>query len=230
MFLMEGGSGDSGEAADTGSAMHKAIALLHKGNSVATSLVGMQERITEYPLADLQDAAAMFLQYSADPRNINADIVLVEEKVEFLIAPSPEDPTGAPIRVEGTLDQVRRENGKLRLWDPKSSKKEPVSLLHAHMYQLAGYCIGASMKLGETVHPGGLILTRMYAKQRNPHWQVTWTFDDIEQILDPLRHVVGLIRSGRPYHVPNENCQWCPQKSPDLCLEPLKLLRRSGVS
>lgn len=228
MFLMDPGGDDGGPAADTGSAMHKAIAMLHKGSTVAESLVIMQERIAEYPLADLQDAAAMFLRYSVDPRNTNAEIVLIEEPVKFQIAPAPEDPTGEPIEVEGTLDQVRREHGKLRLWDPKSSKKDPMQLMFNHMYQLAGYCIGASFKLGETVHPGGLILTRMYEKNKNPHWQVAWTFDDIEQILDPLRHVVALIRSGRPYHVPNENCTYCPQRSPDLCIHPLKVLRRGA--
>lgn len=215
---------EGGEAGDTGSAVHSACKAMHTKLGVAESIAAMQRDVHEYPKADLNDAANMFLAYATDVRNTSAEVVLCEERVDFTIAPAPEDPTQEAIVVTGTVDQVRRMNGRLELWDVKSSKKAGDILLQQHVYQIAAYCIGASVLLKERVHPGGLILTRMYQRGKNPLWKFAWGFDDIEQILRPIQHYVAMVRSGRVWHNPNDNCCWCVARTPDVCLPKLKSL------
>jgi hypothetical protein len=218
---------DHGVAGDTGSAMHKAAAAFHKGKDLAESLGVMQAHTHEYPLADLQDAASLFLTYAQDPRNREATILLCEEKVTFTIAAAPEDPTGEAIVVEGTVDQVRMESGRPRVWDIKTSKKDPTEVRAKTTHQAAAYCIGASMRLNMPVHPGGIIMPRKYrADGSGPvFWHFTFKFEDIEQILLPVRLRVAEIRRKQLYHVPNENCGWCHQRSEEVCLPKLQELR-----
>lgn len=220
---------EGGVAGDTGSAMHKAAAAMHRGKDAAASLEVMQGMVHEYPRADLQDAAAMFLSYTADDRNRTAESLLVEEKIAFQIAAAEDDPTGAPIQVVGTLDQVRLTDGVPHLWDIKTSKKDPLLLLRKHQMQLAAYCVGATIRLGRTVQPGGVLCPRRY-KSSSPStspvfYHAAWTFDDIEQILLPVRRIVAEIRRGVVWHTPNEDCDWCIGRSPDLCLPKLKALK-----
>ena len=218
---------DHGAAGDTGSALHVAAAELHRGRRIPECTAKMVAERSRYPLADVVDATGMFLQYAADERNASADVVLVEKPIAFSIAPAPEDPTGERIYVVGTLDQVRRVGNRLELWDVKSTKKDCATMLWQYSLQAAAYCIGASALLGEYVHPGGCVFTRQYAKGRNAHWPFTWSFVDIEDMLLPVRHAVAAIRSGRLWHMPNDNCCYCPKRTPDVCFPALKEYRRS---
>lgn len=226
MQFLAPSEGESGEAADTGSACHAAVATFHRKKGVAEALQIMREKLKEYPRADLQDAANMFLAYSSDPRNATADVVLVEQPIAFSIQASDQDPTGAPIEVIGTLDQVRRENGRLKLWDTKTSKKDPNELLLMHRMQGAAYCVGATVLLGEPVHPGGIICPRKYKSgsvATSPvFWHFPWSLEDTQYILEPLRDTVANIRAGRVTHVANSDCTWCAARTPDLCLPQLK--------
>ena len=214
------------EAGDTGSATHVAVAELHRGKEVADCIAAMKDRLGKYPKADLQEAAALFLSYAADTRNRGAEVVLIEKEVAFQISPAEEDKTQAPIQVVGTLDQVRKVNGIYKLFDLKTSKKDGVDLLNQHVFQIAAYCIGASIFLNTKVQPGALICPRKY-KTKDPStapvfYHFTWTFDDIEQILYGVRHAVAKIRAGEYWHVPGDYCTWCPAKTPDFCLPKLK--------
>jgi RecB family exonuclease len=218
LFLANEAGDESNEAADTGSATHRAVEALHKeGKSPAESIDVMQANVHLYPLADLQTAAGLFLRYASDPGTASAgEVVLCEYPIAFQIVAAPSDPTGAPIELIGEVDQVRRApDGRLRAWDIKTSSKPPNDVLQNSQQQLAAYCIGASYALGEQVHPGGLIMPRHPVM-----WvPVTWKFEDIEHILEPVRHIVALIRGGTVYHVPDSgNCKWCHARSPDLCL------------
>ena len=234
-FLSDSGADESGQAADTGSAMHAATEAFHKGADLAASLEAMKARAAEFPRADLNDAANLFLCYAADVRNSSADVVLCEREVNFCIKPAPEDPTQEMIHIQGHVDQVRRKEGRLSTWDVKTSKRDPVDLVYTHTFQVAAYCVGASAELGEMVHPGGLILPRRYTKDfsNSPvHIPFPWKFQDIEQILSPIRSIVARVRSGDVWHVPSrEYCQWCAARGPDLCLprlqDTLRLLRRT---
>jgi hypothetical protein len=228
-------AGEGGPAGDTGSAMHAAAAAFHRGKDLAASIAEMQEKLGKYPLADLQEAASMFLKYASDPRNSGAqfpsilDTPFVEHSIAFEIAPAAEDQTQQPIQVIGTVDQVRRhEDGKLRAHDIKTSKKEPMDLLAQHVHQMAAYCVGASMALGETVHPGSLICPRRYRADVSTSpvfWYYTFSFSDIPHILAGVRHVVARIRAGDVWHKPNANCKYCVGKSPDICFPKLVELR-----
>lgn len=230
-YLYDLDSDEGGPAGDTGSACHRAIAAMHKGASTSQSLAAMQEHRSKYPSADLQEAAGMFLQYAADERNSGADVVLVEEPIRFSVQAADDDPTGEPIEIVGTLDQVRRVEGKLYLWDVKTSKKDPNDLLLHHVFQAAAYCVGATVKLGENVEPGGLILTRRYKNPSQVFHPFAWKLKDTGHILAAVRHVVASIRRGDLYHVPSAECQWCPAKTPTLCLprlqETLSVLKRA---
>jgi hypothetical protein len=225
--FLESDDGDqSGAAGDTGSAMHKAAAAFHRGKEVAESIAEMQDNLHLYPKADLQDAASLFLAYAYDPRN-RVEVLLVEEAITFTLAPASEDPTGEPIVIEGTVDQVRLVDGRPRVWDIKTTKKDPEVARNKATFQLAAYCIGASFKLNTPVHPGGIILPRKYsADSTGPVFRpVTWKFEDIEQIMLPVRQRVAEIRAGKLYHIPNEDCTWCRQRMPDLCFPKLQALR-----
>lgn len=217
-----------GAAADTGSAMHKAAAEFHRGKGEADAIAAMSEGIGDYPLADLADAAKLFLHYVNDPRNRTAKVILVEHPIAFSIAPAPEDKTGAQIEVIGRVDQVRQhEDGRKRVWDIKTSKKDPNEILNSTFYQMAAYCVGAATHLGERVDPGGIIMPRRYPN--NAHFSYPWTFDDLEQIMLAVRHAVASVRNGHVWHVPNKDCNWCVLRSPDLCLPKLKEHRRTSL-
>lgn len=226
-FLDAGDGDDAGAAADTGSAMHRAADAWHKGNEVAASLGIMQANTHEYPLADLTDAAALFLAYAADERNRECEYVLSEAHTFINIAPSPDDPTGAPIVVEMTIDHVRRKDGRLRVWDIKTSKKDALEVRDKTTFQVAAYCIGASVLLGQQVDPGGIIMPRRYKPDGTGpvFWPFFWKFEDIEHILLPVRQRVAEIRRGLVWHVPNSDCMWCRAKQPDVCYPKLKEYR-----
>lgn len=223
--IYDHGDGESGPAADTGSAMHAAAAHMHRGFDISACIDHMSANSAKYPRADMNDAVAMFLGYAADPRN-RVEVRYVEQPIAFDILPSPLDPTKQPIRIIGTMDQVRVIDGKLYLWDIKTSKKDPGEILNQTLFQAASYCVGGTILAGSTVHPGGIIMPRKYGKKgydtANVHHPFGWTFADIEQILEPVRTAVALVRMGKLHHMPSSECMWCHQRSPEVCLPKLQ--------
>jgi hypothetical protein len=219
------GDGESGAAADTGSAMHAAAAHMHRGFSVSECISHMHSCSNDYPRADLNDAVAMFLSYAADTRN-QVEVRYVEQPIAFNIAPAPHDPTGLPIHIIGTMDQVRVIGGKLYLWDIKTSKRDPMDVIYETMFQAAAYCIGGTILAGTNVLPGGIITPRKYGKKgydtAPTHHPFHWSFADIESILEPVRNTVAMVRSGKLYHMPTADCKWCHQRTPELCLPKLQ--------
>lgn len=211
-----------GEPADTGSATHKAIENWHKGNKKDEKLAldKMLEDISKYPKADLSKAASMFRAYIKDPRNIEAEIIAIEEKIEIELPPLDIDPTKQPIIVLGTLDQIRLVNGKLQLWDVKTGKRPPSFMKTMYSLQLACYCQGASEKLKKEVHPGGFIRTFEYVKNihKNPdpatcpenvYVDVDWKYEDIGSLLQIIKQKVALVRMGLYSITPTEACSYC---------------------
>jgi hypothetical protein len=156
-FLEDGDS--SGVAADTGSAVHKAVHAWHtNGQDYGAALAAMREGVAAYPLADFHDAELHFAPYCADPRNQKAVIVATETRVEF------EAEKG--VHVRGTFDQVRRTpDGRLTLHDLKTGQAEGWDMRGQYLYQIAAYCVGATQALGGPVHPGSIIRTRGYRKR-----------------------------------------------------------------
>lgn len=227
-------SDEGGAAGDTGSAVHAAAHALHEGKEVAACIGVMKDKLASYPKADLLDAADLFLKYAGDTRNRQAKVVLNEMPIGFKVTAAPEDPTGEPLIFVGRLDQVRDVDGRLMLYDIKSSKKDPMTLLHEHTFQMAAYCVGASVLLQKQVDPGALILVRRYKTTDYSNapvfWHYAWTFQDCERILKVIRHRVAEVRKGILYHNPEESrCHWCHQRSPDICLPKLKKFEDSRV-
>lgn len=226
MFLYDP-SNEGGAAGDTGSAVHAAAHAFHDGKEVAECLGVMKQKLAQYPKADLLDAANLFLSYSYDQRNKEAKVILNERQVDFSLAPSKEDPTGEPIVFTGRVDQVRDVDGRLKVYDIKSTKKSPGQMQYEYMFQMAAYCVGSSILLKQRVDPGACIYVRKYGTSNHSQapvfWHYAWTFEDCVQIMDVVRHRVAEIRKGIIYHNPNDNyCTWCHLRTPDLCLPKLQ--------
>lgn len=221
MEYLSPGEGRSGPAADTGSAMHAAAAAWHLGANVAEAIAEMTRRSAEYPLADLGDATNLFLCYAADERNSSAKVLYVEEPIRFNIAPSPNDPTGQPICVVGTCDQLREDERGLMVVDLKTSKLDPMDVMAGSTHQIAAYVVGMSVRVGRPVERACLVMPRRYTanlSQSPVFWHFAWRFRDAEAILDGVRDEVARVRSGKLRHMPTSECRWCALRSPDVCL------------
>ena len=222
MVFLDTINDESGAAADTGSAVHAAVAEWHGSNfDVERSLGEMRRRVGEYPLADLHDAELSFRKYADDTAN-RVRCVAIERRVTFTLAPAEGD-TGL-IHVAGTLDQIREVGGVLSVWDVKTGKKQDgYEMVHAHALQLAAYAVGASQALGRDVQPGGVIRTYSY-RQRTPaaaHWPAPFTLDQCDLLLDSLRVVVRELRRGNVWPGPGEHCGYCPAGGLDGCVPKL---------
>lgn len=208
---------ESGEAADTGSAVHAAVHAWHNnGQDAAASLDAMRQASGRYRKADLNDAAALFLQYAQDPRNAQAEIVASERNVRFQLDPAPEDKTGRPIVIVGTCDQTRRVHGELRVFDIKSSTKPGYHLLMQHLYQVSAYAVGMTIEMGEPVHPGALIRVRGYPN--GAFFPYSIDLKHAAMLMDALRRVVAAIRAGKPVPSPGDYCTWCVMRTMDACV------------
>ncbi len=220
----------SGPAADTGSAVHKAVAAWHRnGHRDSDALGAMRSAIVEYPLADLHDAELSFLPYARDKRNREEEVVLVEARVDFTLPPWPSDPTQAPIHIQGTLDQVRRRGGILVCMDLKTGKPEGYDMMLDHEAQLAAYAHGATRMLGEFVGMGAIVRTRGYRTRANMSVVsppgVFWWYtipDNGASILDTVRYRVAEVRSGARWLSPGAWCQFCPHGGREKCIPKMK--------
>lgn len=232
MYLGLNDPDTSGPAADTGSAVHAACADFHKRKEVATAIQVMRSRLSEYPLADLDEAAKMFLCYSQDPRNQTAEVVAVEQKIEIILAEAGQK----EIVIHGTLDQLRIESGVWSVWDIKTSKRPAYSLLNEHLLQVAAYAYGAHLRYNQPVNLGGLILPRAYltkgvmAAHAPPQAYIKYqqTFKDIPLVLASLINTVQNIRNGNIWFASGSQCDYCPAQGPQNCIPKLTELLDNG--
>jgi hypothetical protein len=215
---------ESGPAADTGSAVHMAANAFHslkskaKGNA-RLSVGVMRAALSEYPLADLDAAEKTFLRYSEDERNKEAEIVLCEGKVNCTLPPWKDDPTQEEIYLIGTLDQIRRVDGRLVCCDIKNGQRlDGFEMIHSHALQLAAYQLAASKLIGERVDRACIIRTQDYVRQGKRgkalqdgpvFWNCPWSLSQAVTMLDSVRRVVASVRRGGVYAAPNEGCRWC---------------------
>lgn len=226
MVTMSLDTDPSGQAADTGSACHAAVAEFHRTGDEVAGMDAMAARIAEYPAADLEEAAKLFFRYLAEPANRGARLLLVEHTFVLRLAPSPLDPTGTPVTVQGTVDQVRDADVP-ETWDLKTSRDRRTAA-DADV-QLALYTLGAEQVLGRPCAPGGLVMPR-FDPQLVP---APWGREDVEAILAPVLDAVALVRMGRVAHVPNAvNCAWCHcsrggQHGPTLCRSAMRRLGKT---
>jgi hypothetical protein len=221
LYLGEADDG-SGEAADTGSLVHLGVAAYHRAGSqekgVEAGYAAMRDGLERFPLADSAEAERHFEAYSRDPRNQDAEVVAVEQPVSLVLPPAPGDSTGLDIHIKGTVDQVRRHEGQLMVFDLKTGSVPGWQMVHDYLFQVCAYAVGASQLLGQEVLPGYLIRTESYLKKgvdpRSAPEGVFWAFNrSWEQTLLYLNQVcdhVALIRAGDVRFGPGAHCSYCP--------------------
>lgn len=203
----------SGEAAQTGSLVHHAAESFHRGGD---GLDAIETFLPQYPKANAVRARKIFTAYSQDSKNKDAKIVALETKIEYRIPPAPFDPTGEPVFVRGTLDQIRMDaDGTKTLWDIKTGATYyGTKALHHYAAQQALYTLAA----GEDVEPGGLICTDGYFR---PGGKVFFPYkvtkDDFRQLLAKVAALVAFARRGQVIRTPGDVCEWCPHKTFENC-------------
>lgn len=220
---------EGGPAAQTGNLVHAAAAAFHR----AAASMGVEARTEEgraaleaarqkFPDGNTGKAHETFTAYAADPENINADCPWVEQPIELWISAAPNDPTGEPIVIVGTLDQVRRTpDGRLKLWDIKTGcRRTGKESLEAYAVQQACYLLAARQALADNVEPGGLIYTpgyeKKYAKRFFPY---AMTVEECRILVSTVAYSVALIRSGIPIFRPGvDTCHFCKLVSFEKCL------------
>jgi hypothetical protein len=223
---------DSGPAAHTGNLTHEAVDHWHKHKDYDAAVVHMNLCREKFPKGEISEAEKYFRPYAHDPRNADAEVVACELKVNFKIDAAEGD-EGGPIYVRGTLDQIRKEDGRLTLWDLKTGDKMTGwQMLHDYAAQQAAYCIAACEVLGQPVYPGGIIRAYGYrvrdAKPPSPpgvFFHSPWDIADCHVILADVRNRVLQVRRGEAVPVSGRHCDWCPADGLQGCLPMLRKLR-----
>lgn len=223
-------SDESGPAAQTGSLLHAYAATWHgngKNESEAATRVDASAA-TEFPLADPDAARRWFAAYTRDPRNTRAVLAGCEQSVTLTLPPADHDPTGQPVCVRGTLDQIREEDGGFRVWDLKTGRPTGLVMLDSYALQLAAYTLAAAQWLGvDRMLPPGVIRLQGYdAKGCDPSlappgvfFQSVLSWERCQMLCDEVRNVVADIRSGRVDIRPGFSCSTiCPARGTQTCL------------
>lgn len=211
-------SNEVGSAAETGSLVHLGVVTYHKTKSLSEALKAMRANQSLYPKSIYEEAEKHLTPYTKDPRNQEAEVIEQEKEVKFSIDNDIDDPYG-PIYIIGHFDQIRRDNGRLYLWDIKTGKKySGWEMLHVATVQLAAYCIGASQRLSTPVYPGGIICTYGY-RRRNADapetcpggvfFNASWELRDCGTLLRPVVRRVMEIRGGEIDLIPGDHCSRC---------------------
>lgn len=221
-FLMYLGELDdsSSAAAETGSLVHALVKAWHEGNFDTTGVAREVATFArEFPLADSKVALAHFAGYANDATN-RVKLVLSESKVSVRLKAADDDPTGEPILVNGTLDQVREGPRGLGVWDIKTGRPGGLQMLDAYALQLAAYSLAATELLGQPVRPGGIIRTLGYTtREPGPtHFECPWDLRTADMLLDAVRKLVASIRRGDVTFAPGSPCLICPARGLQNCL------------
>jgi hypothetical protein len=219
-----------GGPAQTGSLVHAAVAAYHNEpedrNKIEAAMAALSANAALFPLADRDDARIFTQHYAADPRNRHAVVVAVEREVSFTLPPHPLDPTGELIWFRGTLDQIRVENGRKKVWDLKTGRPEGIAMQGDHALQVAAYTHGARcLEEFSDAEPGGIIRAMAYRKQGaclpspdGVFLHSPFVLRDVPYLLDTVRLIVALIRSGEVWAGPGHHCSYCPVGHLDRCL------------
>jgi hypothetical protein len=211
----------AGEAAATGSVAHAAIAAYHRAGGhaggVEAGLAAIRDALDRFPRAKPEDAARHFADYAADPRHAAAEVVAVERAVRLVLPPAEGDPTGREVVVEGTVDQVRRHDGRPQVFDVKTGATPGWQMLHDYLFQISAYALAATAELGGPVEPGCLIRTQGYRKRgicpadapEGIFWPFGISLGRCRVYLDQVRDLVAQVRAGAVRFGPGLHCRFC---------------------
>lgn len=223
MFEESKGNG----AAQTGNIIHDACEAFHKAKEdrVNAGLQALEKARLEFPDGDPKKSEKVFRAYAADPKNADADVPWCEAQVTLRLAPAPEDKTGKPVVIVGTLDQVRRHSdGSLRVWDIKTGDRlDADETVNEYLIQQAIYTLGARQTLDPTIGdtPGGIIYTPGYERNRGgkTHIPLPLSLEAACILVSPLVHWIAQVRAGLMQFRPSaESCRFCPIKPWPTCI------------
>lgn len=204
-------------SAQTGNLVHSAAKWYHKttGTEAARIAAGkeaLEAARAEFPQGDAEKASKIFSSYVADRENKEAEVVWCEEPVRLTLKADPTDPTQEEIVIAGTLDQVRRKNGVLRVWDIKTGERYTAEYnVLKYLIQQSAYTLAARQTLDPEIQPGGLIFTPGYGKVRGKvHLPNPLTVEQCGDLLLTVPLIVSNIRRGeRLFHPSPSACEWC---------------------
>lgn len=228
VLVMHEEDGGAKPAAETGNLVHDAAEHYHKTKGteeerVAAGLRALEAARVQFPAGDAEKARQIFRAYVADETNRSAEVVWCEEQVRLTLEAAPQDPTGRPIVIVGTLDQVRRDRvtGVLSVWDIKTGGylTGEDSVLD-YLIQQAVYTLAARQTLDPAIEPGGLIYTPGYERPRRgaTDWKAVHlpnplTAAQCADLLLTLPDKVARIRAGDPIFEPSAAaCKFCDVK------------------
>ncbi len=225
-FLSVMSEDDGGNsAAHTGNLVHSAAAAYHRATGAnakrkEVGLAALAADLPKFPHGSKEKAETIFGKYADDPENEGADVPWVEQSVTLVLEPAPNDPTGKPVWIVGTLDQVRRAKGRLRVWDIKTgAAKDTGETMDEYLVQQACYTLAAQQTLDPNIEPGGIIYTPGYEKPRGKRFlDLKLTTDRCKMLLAPLVQYVAILRGGTPLFTPSAGaCAWCKMRPYTNC-------------
>lgn len=210
-------------ATHTGSLIHAGIEAFHEEatktsveKGIEAALSAIRTRGQEFPLHDPDDVRIVTQHYIKDPRNQKAEIVALERKFRIAMEPHPSDPTGLPIIIQGTSDQIRRMYQMNYLYDVKTGKPESREMIYAHIYQLSAYWLLAEAN-GIEISKAFIIRTQGYRTRgaalpepQGVFLEVPLTPKRVHLYMDRVRYRVAEIRQGIIDFGPGVYCNYCP--------------------
>lgn len=207
---------NAGPAAETGSLVHAAADEYHKNNaSTEAGLAALAAAVPKFPRGDITRATKIFNAYAEDPKNRDAKVVQCEQKILLTLPPSPLDPTGKPVVIRGTLDQVREDDdGTKRVWDIKTGQTYyGTKALNHYAAQQAVYTLAAP-----GCEPGGLICTDGYFRPgKKVFWKYRNSLKDFKQLAELVVTHVAFARMKWVPRAPGDHCDRCPHKDFETC-------------
>lgn len=225
--LLECDDGEGGVPAQTGSLAHAGVAAFHLaegGLKVREQAAwdAIAKSRTLFPLADETEVRLFLTPYMNDMRNVLAkfakikDVPCIEYPVEFTLPPHPFDKSKQEIYVQGTLDQIRIENGIMLVDDYKTGRIAGWQMIHDYSVQIAAYTYGARQLGLKNAQPGRIIRAMGYRTRENKgaspdgvFWSMPFTWSAVETLLENVRLHVALVRNGDVQFNPGPHCSYC---------------------
>ena len=228
------GRDSAGQAAHNGSAVSRAVELWHaipdrsaSAEHVEHVLARVEAERERWSLYEQPIVRAWTEGYVGDPRNGPrlAGEVRCEVAVSVALAPSEDDPTGQPVCLRGTLDQVRRARPgePWYVWDLKSGRAGGMELAYQHLFQLGVYALAHHATTGEPTLLGGVIRLRGYDGKAGGGLHATHypylgsSPEALSTIAGEVAAHVARLRRGEVMLQPGAHCQYCPAGNPLTC-------------
>ena len=207
--------------ANSGSAVGRVIQLWIEGSFVEEALLTAKREGEAYPKADWDLVAKWARAYVADARNHpggrhgETDPAKCEAEVKLNIGCHP---------FVGHIDQVRRLDGRLWVWDLKSGAGQGVDMVSDYAWQQAAYAVACTETWGEEVGFGGIIRLRGYfprakvePSEASVFFEAYWDTAKCRQVLSDPQFLLDMLGRGEYLQLPGRHCRWCPAPSYPHC-------------